>query len=318
MGPRSWDRGEHRRANAGELIDRAFNGAAVLGPRRENPRHHARRQRRAFNGAAVLGPRRDREQGAGVWTEGILQWGRGLGTAESRPQAGVAGPGPGPSMGPRSWDRGERHRHRHAVADQAAFNGAAVLGPRREEASEERTTPQRPFNGAPVLGPRRGTSSHRAGASITSLQWGRGLGTAESQLAFTLPIASMAFNGAAVLGPRRAASGGQLRRRRIHPSMGPRSWDRGERSSPPRRSSSQIPSMGPRSWDRGEQPSLHSRQRQGLTFNGAAVLGPRRGGERGGGHAPARARSIGPRVGDPRGRQPRRAGTCARRPPMGP
>src|SRR5260221_621533 len=231
MGPRSWDRGEHRRANAGELIDRAFNGAAVLGPRRENPRHHARRQRRAFNGAAVLGPRRDREQGAGVWTEGILQWGRGLGTAESRPQAGVAGPGPGPSMGPRSWDRGERHRHRHAVADQAAFNGAAVLGPRREEASEERTTPQRPFNGAAVLGPRRALHVK------------------------CLALADCPFNGAAVLGPRRGSS----------PTRTPRrptclQWGRGlgtAESNPPftRGSVKVSPSMGPRSWDRGEAES---------------------------------------------------------------
>src|SRR5260221_12000331 len=102
MGPRSWDRGEHRRANAGELIDRAFNGAAVLGPRRENPRHHARRQRRAFNGAAVLGPRRDREQGPRGWTEEILPLGPRPGTAEERPQTGLSASGPGLSMGPQS------------------------------------------------------------------------------------------------------------------------------------------------------------------------------------------------------------------------
>src|SRR5258706_592536 len=87
-----------------------------------------------FNGAAVLGPRRDRPSRSCKNRLSMLQWGRGLGTAESHPLAPIR------AMYPSS------------------FNWAAVLGPRR----------------APACG--------SAFALVVVLQWGRGLGTAESAL----------------------------------------------------------------------------------------------------------------------------------------
>src|SRR5260221_347326 len=82
MGPRSWDRGEL--------------GLAVL----------LSRSSWCFNGAAVLGPRRARYCEAIEALRSVLQWGRGLGTAERA------------ARNPKS----SRTRR---------FNGAAVLGPRR-------------------------------------------------------------------------------------------------------------------------------------------------------------------------------------------
>src|SRR5260221_14076196 len=111
------------------------------------------------------------------------------------------------------------------------------------------------------------------------LQWGRGLGTAESGYA----------RGHSVASPLA--------------SMGPRSWDRGEVVAcvkaplmrtglqwgrglgtaerrwliAPQTADGQA-SMGPRSWDRGEESVIRYSVHFGRGFNGAAVLGPRRAG----------------------------------------
>src|SRR5260221_13438890 len=82
MGPGYWDRGELR--------------LAVL----------LSRSSWCFNGAAVLGPRRARYCEAIEALRSVLQWGRGLGTAERA------------ARNPKS----SRTRR---------FNGDAVLGPRR-------------------------------------------------------------------------------------------------------------------------------------------------------------------------------------------
>ncbi len=63
----------------------------------------------------------------------------------------------------------------------------------------------------------------------TMLQWGRGLGTAESaRPPHRSPRRMKSFNGAAVLGPRRARAGEERLVAIDIASMGPRSWDRGE------------------------------------------------------------------------------------------
>ncbi len=131
MGPRSWDRGETAPPGLAKTAFLCFNGAAVLGPRRATrshpfapciraasmgPRSWDRGELRlavllsrsswCFNGAAVLGPRRARYCEAIEALRSVLQWGRGLGTAERA------------ARNPKS----SRTRR---------FNGAAVLGPRR-------------------------------------------------------------------------------------------------------------------------------------------------------------------------------------------
>ncbi len=95
------------------------------------------------------------------------------------------------SMGPRSWDRGASfngaavlgpRRDNPAASrrcDLYGFNGAAVLGPRRVTSGTFRLAYKGGFNGAAVLGPRRERSISGFVGSATWLQWGRGLGTAE-------------------------------------------------------------------------------------------------------------------------------------------
>src|SRR5260221_233707 len=109
------------------------------------------------------------------------------------------------------------------------------------------------------------------------LQWGRGLVTAESGSTRSLRgVTRICFNGAAVLGPRRDSGTARPGTPR-HPCFN------GAAVLGPRRvrdthdtNDTWLPSMGPRSWDRGEPPHSRRRRHRTGTFNGAAVLGPRR------------------------------------------
>src|SRR5260221_114662 len=84
MGPRPCDRGELRCAPGSSRAAGYLNGAAVLGPGRDSGTARPGTQRHpCFNGAAVLGPRRVALLEALIPDAGTLQWGRGLGTAES-------------------------------------------------------------------------------------------------------------------------------------------------------------------------------------------------------------------------------------------
>src|SRR5260221_6473126 len=133
-------------------------------------------------------------------------------------------------MGPRSWDRGERLAGLHQLVPSKPLNGAAVLGPRRVSAPAPAPATTTPFNGAAVLGPRRACVKSCASISSATLQWGRGLGTAERSRIASQDKLSRSFNGAAVLGPRRDVSCYSRESPASLPSMGPRSWDRGERT----------------------------------------------------------------------------------------
>src|SRR5260221_233708 len=132
MGPRSWDRGE--------ILERLA------------PAHHAIR--------ASMGPRSwDRGEYAThtiPMTHGYLQWGRGLGTAESLLIQDDDGTELVPSMGPRSWDRGEQKQTSRPLERFARPS----MGPRSWDRGESRRS--------------------IADAARVVLQWGRGLGTAES------------------------------------------------------------------------------------------------------------------------------------------
>ena len=133
------------------------------------------------------------------------------------------------------------------------------------------------------------------------LQWGRGLTTAESDTRCALanqpvspsmgprsydrgeaPTAGRArrgvspFNGAAVLRPRRAPP--RWLREAIAEFL---QWGRGLTTAESRRAcaartETRPPSMGPRSYDRGESTQGDSMPSRLPSFNGAAVLRPRR------------------------------------------
>ena len=159
-----------------------FNGAAVFQPRKCIPRHPLCRRFRA------------------------LQWGRGLSTAEM-------------SNGREHRDGGIQRFNGAAVFQPRksphpslpspsgpGFNGAAVFQPRKSR----RTRPPGPagcgFNGAAVFQPRKWSFHPKRCGSKSTLQWGRGLSTAEIR-----PLCRADE-------PRNVAS------------MGPRSFNRGNRT----------------------------------------------------------------------------------------
>ena len=108
-----------------------------------------------------------------------LQWGRGLSTAEIGFGDGLHGGGAVASMGPRSFNRGNRTLPPWAPIRRSSFNGAAVFQPRKCPALHRRH-PHRPcFNGAAVFQPRKWFGFSVICAARDMLQWGRGLSTAE-------------------------------------------------------------------------------------------------------------------------------------------
>src|SRR5260221_72179 len=111
---------------------------------------------------------------------GMLAWGRGLGTSERLDAARQQQAGAGASMGPRSWDRGEWGMLARMKIAAEKLQWGRGLGTAESSPNYARQFPDDP------------------------LQWGRGLGTAES---FRAAFLREEFGLA---------------------SMGPRSWDRGE------------------------------------------------------------------------------------------
>ena len=176
-----------------------------------------------FNGAAVFRPRIPRHWHV-VHGRTSLQWGRGLSTAEidSAKRAG--------RRLRRSFNGAAvfRPRIRRSSSTAARSCTRASMGPRSFDRGyvELRMYVQRPrasrFNGAAVFRPRRPDSATRGS---TSLQWGRGLSTAETGTRAMGELRS--FNGAAVFRPRRRHCGSVRLERRCRASMGPRSFDRG-------------------------------------------------------------------------------------------
>ena len=130
MGPRSFDRGEDRRGAEPGRASPGFNGAAVVRPRRARARESGNRTRCGFNGAAVVRPRRDGQRGVADPLVGASMGPRSFDRGE-RPQAAAASKTAPASMGPRSFDRGEPQVRSGVSIWSMGFNGAAVVRPRR-------------------------------------------------------------------------------------------------------------------------------------------------------------------------------------------
>ncbi len=210
-----------------------------------------------------MGPRSfDRGNAArqcrGRIAKALLQWGRGHSTAEiarsargsstTASEAASMGPRsfdrgnigcrnqslPSPlaaSMGPRSFDRGNRHA---LSADQRAvssFNGAAVIRPRKSPYATSAADALVRFNGAAVIRPRKCMVSMPAACTILRLQWGRGHSTAEMRLCIrrVLPRARSLQWGRGHSTAEMTDSPVPLTLALMHASMGPRSFDRGNR-----------------------------------------------------------------------------------------
>src|SRR5258707_1237660 len=108
-----------------------------------------------------------------------LQWGRGLSTAEMRRQKYLHGKRYFASMGPRSFDRGDKVARFFAAQNWPSFNGAAVFRPRRWLELVTVAYSLTSFNGAAVFRPRRSRTLNAHHFAVGALQWGRGLSTAE-------------------------------------------------------------------------------------------------------------------------------------------
>ena len=191
MGPRTSIRGNSRSVVTGCVSISRFNGAADFHPRKRRVprrRYSARGMlqwgrglpsaetsgsprpgtgQRRFNGAADFHPRKraKRPPGGGKGVE--LQWGRGLPSAETRLADRTWGLSVPASMGPRTSIRG---------------NIAYAEGPDRPIVAS--------------MGPRtsiRGNSGSRSYRfTAASLQWGRGLPSAETS---SVPMMFSAVNG---------------------------------------------------------------------------------------------------------------------------
>ena len=137
---------------------------------------------------------------------------------------------PPPSMGPRSFERGDSFILFSSLFARDAFNGAALFRARRQFGQLRHRGPEQP----PSMGPRSfergdtldGCSWHPAGAT---LQWGRALSSAETgpPEPESEPLVN-SFNGAALFRARRRAKKGVHDRNADPPSMGPRSFERGD------------------------------------------------------------------------------------------
>src|SRR5438128_50186 len=158
MGPRSLNRGNRSLIlTCGESLKR-FNGAAVSQPRKLAPGI-------GVNGRALasMGPR-SLNRGNTLWpsqeakAKELLQWGRGLSTAETCPH------------GPRGTIEGHR------------FNGAAVSQPRKPSGRMVRRSGNRASMGPRSLNRGNCAVTCRREANTIALQWGRGLSTAETPL----------------------------------------------------------------------------------------------------------------------------------------
>src|SRR5260221_2746514 len=282
MGPRSWDRGEvARRLGCGAFRD-ASMGPGSWARGEESSASFCSRTMRSFNGAAVLGPRRAAAAAARPSASEPLQWGRGLGTAESWWGKGVQAE----RLYLLQWGRGLGTAESSIPVDDCLRIVAASMGPRSWDRGEQRLIQ---------------LESGVKRASMRPRSWGR----REDDYRRRDASAETRFNGAAVLGPRRAHRGAQHSRGHRPASMGPRSWDRGEREAARLSAEAASASMGPRSWDRGERRSLLHRLVVFLTLQWGRGLGTAERAPAIGGRARLDGASMGPRSWD-RGESRRR------------
>ena len=182
-----------------------------------------------------------------------LQWGRGLSTAEIRKAREITPRESLASMGPRSFNRGNRVK--------VSEGRQSVLGLQWG----------RGLSTAEICPLRVGPEAQAA------LQWGRGLSTAEmcstSQAAWP-PLPS--FNGAAVFQPRKCGEcrGPPARAGCFNGAAVFQPRKSGRRQYP--RLTAHAASMGPRSFNRGNAKRLLPDHPGPLGFNGAAVFQPRK------------------------------------------
>ncbi len=181
----------------------------------------------------------------------VLQWGRGLSTAEISGSSLLPTGPRGASMGPRSFNRGNPQGHRQAGRRLPGFNGAAVFQPRKLAGDPNPDQVAEPLQWGRGLSTAEIWSAPACSCGASRLQWGRGLSTAEMRLVDALPVAVIP----ASMGPRSFNRGNPEICPPAHDgleaSMGPRSFNRGNAAAHHMDAMMNSASMGPRSFNRG-------------------------------------------------------------------
>ena len=230
MGPRTYIRGKSGGTTGVQTPPTGFNGAADLHPRKEilslgmkpiteasmGPRTYIRGKPadkiafacicHGFNGAADLHPRK---------VASTLALNDDL-KASMGPRTYIRGKGVNPyvsnttpshaSMGPRTYIRGKRIQDREKDRKLLCFNGAADLHPRKATPAPVYSSPKSSLQWG------RGLTSAESGrmgdgvSTLSQLQWGRGLTSAES----TFGTKNAGQHLEASMGPRTYIRGKQL------------------------------------------------------------------------------------------------------------
>ena len=159
----------------------------------------------------------------------------------------------GPSMGPRSFERGDLARLQKLGRKVLTLQwGRALSSAETPDRAQAQWSDLRSFNGAALFRARRPQAGNSSRCSNPSLQWGRALSSAETQVdLFTTTDL-------------------------VIPSMGPRSFERGDLTDSWFRGAYKIPSMGPRSFERGDVTPPRCHIYAAESFNGAALFRARR------------------------------------------
>jgi len=208
---------------------RCFNGAALFRARRRSLRADGRQEYQPFNGAALFRARRRVGNAPKKCPLKTLQWGRALSSAETARTGEACARQVPPSMGPRSFERGDGHPAGRERRCALHLQWGRALSSAETLCSPPEPLPWRPpFNGAALFRARRPACSGYIRGAAGALQWGRALSSAEPRYAVLgAAVAGAAFNGAALFRARRRA---QLPScwALLFPSMGPRSFERGD------------------------------------------------------------------------------------------
>ena len=230
-----------------------------------------------------------------------LQWGRALSSAET-----PSGPSNGTclflaSMGPRSFERGDWRGPGGAHGARQRFNGAALFRARRhlfrcsfasgdtglqwgralssaETCTRAHTTAMACacFNGAALFRARRRPRPRGGRSRPGTLQWGRALSSAETRNPCPGRLFWPSFNGAALFRARRRLVWIE-KTRGCDASMGPRSFERGDRPRSGQLVDPGVVLQWGRALSSAETSSRQATASSNLfSFNGAALFRARR------------------------------------------
>ncbi len=214
-------------ATQADASARRFNGAGVFRPRKCAASTCASGASIRFNGAGVFRPRKLPTRGCARRGHWRLQWGRGLSTPEIGRNHGGRDADETASMGPGSFDPGNKQVKITDSRIPRSFNGAGVFRPRkcwrattamfsncllqwgRGLSTPEIRIPESDGNMPIVLQWGRGLSTPEICVTPTCscrswlLQWGRGLSTPEMSFPRLRCHILTCFNGAGVFRPRK-------------------------------------------------------------------------------------------------------------------